>query len=258
MKSYIGAIVFLGLANAGHVQQHVNSLRSAQNLAQSQDGIFDYLPSMKVFSQDDADGEESDSTQTGGQAPDKQDPNKAPNKRQVYQEVVISRKEEVDKEQDEESLPASVVKEARQNTVKEIISNNPNLGRPDTDDSNAVEGSDASLDPSTALQTAEKDEEKKEIFESSAEENQGLGNDKLGEGTEQKDIPGLKEKVAKSKEGDKSESTDGEGNDSSESTDGEGNDNSESADGEGNDAEVAKTEEKEESNASGEALETSA
>ena len=154
---------------------------------------------MKVFSQNEGEeGEEQ--TQTGGQAPEKQDPNKAPNKKQNYQEIVVNRKEEADKPQDEEHLSDVEVKAARQNTVKEIMSNNPNLGRPETDDTNAVESSDSSLDPKTAISTAEKEEEKKAVVESSPEQNQGLGNDKLGEGVKQGELPGQKEKEQESEE----------------------------------------------------------
>ena len=116
-----------------------------------------------------------------------------------------------------------------------MLENNPNLGKPDVNDTNDVENSDSSLDPSTALHTAEKEEEEKIIYKSSAEQNQGMGNDDLDKGTSQQDLPGNKEKGEESEEkkgtdaaietstqGEANATADGEAASSEESTEGSG------------------------------------
>jgi hypothetical protein len=50
------------------------------------------------------------------------------------------------------------VKKAREEVLEQIVVDNPNLGRPETKDENAVESSDSSLDPMTALSSAVKQE----------------------------------------------------------------------------------------------------
>ena len=80
-------------------------------------------------------------------------------------------------------MDEDAVKKAREEVLEQIVVDNPNLGRPETADPNAIESSDSSLDPKTALTSAVKQEEVNEVIDTAAENNEGVGNSEVGKDT---------------------------------------------------------------------------